>query len=124
MTYEEGAKEVLRLLALFEDRFSRQCSFYCTAEAEIDGLHFRWNPRARQIQYRESYDEQWVHAGRVFHMEVPGIVVENIQVLYDACVEEQSRVSELLSKASSTGNSFADMLLHELNGDVKHAGNQ
>ena len=124
MEYEEGAKEVLRLLGLIEERFAHHLCFYCGAEVEIDGYYFRWNPRARQLQYRESFDEQWVHAGRVFQMEVPGILVKNIQVLYDACVAEKQRVTTVLSEASSIGNDFADMLLLDLAGERRHAGNE
>ena len=118
MKYEEGAKEVLRLLSLIEERFVNQCRFYCMAKMEVDGVYFRWNPRARQIQYREGFDEQWVHAGRVFEMEIPGVLVKNIQALYDACVDEQSRVAKILSEASSTGNDFVDMLLLDQSGET------
>mgnify|MGYP003132838368 CR=1 FL=1 len=123
MEYEEGAKEVLRLLSLFEERFCNGCKFYCTAEVEIEGFFFRWNPRSRHIEYRESFDERWVHAGRVFCMEVPAVLVNNIKLLYDACIEEQGRVAKLLSEASGSGNDFADMLLLELSGENKNAGN-
>ena len=114
MEYEEGAKEVLRLLSLIEDRFVNHCRFYCVGKIEVDGVYFRWNPRARQIQYREGFDEQWVHAGRVFEMEIPGILLKNIETLYDACLSEQKRVIDVLDEASDTANDFGDRLVLSL----------
>ena len=124
MDYEVHAKEVLRLVSLFEKLFV-DSRMYCDAEIKVDGLFFRWSSRGRQLQYREEYDERWTHAARVFKMEIPGILLKNIEELYNACLAEQERVANVLSEASDTGNDFADMLLLELNREErKHAGNE
>jgi|TARA_R110000824_G_scaffold211889_6_gene398141 hypothetical protein len=124
MDYEVHAKEVLRLVSLFEGLFIRN-KIYCDASIEVDGLYFKWSSRSRQLQYRGEHDVGWTHAARVFQMEVPAILIKNVEELYSACLAEQSRVANVLSEASDTGNSFADMLLLELDEEErKHAGNE
>jgi|TARA_R110001583_G_scaffold74292_4_gene205899 hypothetical protein len=124
MDYEVHAKEVLRLVSLFEDIFTRS-SIYCDAEIRVGDVYFKWTARGRQLQYRGEHSDRWFHAARVFQMEIPALLIKNIEELYRACLAEQSRVANVLSEASETGSSFADMLLLELNEEERnHAGNE
>jgi hypothetical protein len=113
MDYALEAKEVLRLVSLMEKYFY-DMGYFCEAGIEVDGVWFRWSPRARQIQYREDLGDEWAHVSRVFRMEIPGILLKNIEDLYFACTSEQRRVASVLSEGTGAGGAFADKLAAEL----------
>ena len=120
MGYEESAKEVLRLVQFFEGLFTKS-SLYCETAIAVDvdpdgkdKIYFKWSPRVRQLQYRGSFNDSWAHAARVFEMEIPGILLKNIETLYDACLSEQKRVVNVLDEASDTANDFGDRLVLSL----------
>jgi hypothetical protein len=130
MGYGESAKEVLRLVQFFEDQFTKS-SLYCEGVIEVfadaeerDPTYFRWSPRARQIQYRDTMTCTWVHAARVFEMEIPGLLLKNVEKLYDECVSEQQRVTGILDEASDIANDFGDRLVLSLSKEDKDAGNE
>lgn len=131
MSYEESAKEVLRLVQFFEGLFTKS-SLYCETAIAVDvdpdgkdKIYFKWSPRVRQLQYRGSFNESWAHAARVFEMEIPGILLKNIEALYDACVSEQERVTAVLGEASDTGSDFGDRLVLSLSEkEDQDAGNE
>ena len=86
MGYEESAKEVLRLVQFFEGLFTKS-SLYCETAIAVDvdpdgkdKIYFKWSPRVRQLQYRGSFNDSWAHAARVFEMEIPGILLKNIEI--------------------------------------------
>lgn len=122
LDYALEAREALRLVALFEKQFY-DSGLYCGAFIDVDGVWIQWCPRSRQIQYREDLDDQWTHASRVFKMEIPGILLKNIEALYDACLSEQERVANVLSEATDIGGAFADKLASKLNEDNTDARN-
>ncbi len=132
LDYALEAREALRLVALFEKQFY-DSDLYCGAFIDVDGVWIQWCPRSRQIQYREDLDDQWTHASRVFKMEIPGILLKNIEALYvllkniealyDACLSEQERVANVLSEATDIGGAFADKLASKLNEDNTDARN-
>ena len=109
LDYATEAREALRLVSLFEKHFY-EMDFYCEAGIEVDGIWFRWSPRAKQIQYREDLNETWSHVARVFKMEIPAVMLSNIEGLFAACVAEQERVARILQEATGAGNTFADTL--------------
>ena len=131
MGYEESAKEVLRLVQFFEGLFVKS-GFYCETATAVDvdpdgkdKIYFKWSPRMRQLQYRGSFNDSWAHAARVFEMEIPGILLKNIETLYDACLSEQKRVIDVLDEASDTGNDFGDRLVLSLSEkEDQDAGNE
>lgn len=108
--YEEGAKEVLRLILFFESYFVEN-QIYCNGEVEVDGYNFRWNSSSRQFEVLSQ--DRWSSATRIHEMEVPGILLSNIEGLYEACLKEQRRIAKVLNDASDVGNEFADKLLRE-----------
>ena len=58
-------------------------------------------------------------------MEIPGILLKNIETLYDACVSEQKRVVNVLDEASDTANDFGDRLVLSLSEkEDDNAGNK
>ena len=113
LDYALEAREALRLVSLFEKYFY-EMNFYCEATYEVDGVWFRWSPRVKQIQYRESLDDEWIHVARVFKMETPALMLMNVEHLFAACVLEQERVATLLKDATGAGNAFADTLASKL----------
>ena len=106
--YEEGAKEVLRLILFFENYFVKR-QVYCNGEIEVGDHTFRWNSTSRQFEV--FFDERWSSATRIHEMEIPGILLSNIEELYDSCLKEQGRIATVLSDAARVGNEFADKLL-------------
>ena len=131
MGYEDSAKEVLRLVQFFEGLFTKS-NLYCETAIAVDvdpdgkdKIYFKWSPRLRQLQYRGSFNDSWAHAARVFEMEIPGILLKNIETLYDACVSEQERVIAVLDEASDTANDFGDRLVLSLSEkEDDNAGNK
>jgi hypothetical protein len=131
MSYEESAKEVLRLVQFFEGLFVKSglyCETAIAVDVDPDGkdkIYFKWSPRMRQLQYRGSFNDSWAHAARVFEMEIPGILLKNIEALYDACMSEQTRVTAVLGEASDTGSDFGDRLVLSLSEkEDQDAGNE
>jgi len=111
VAYELAAKEIYRLVGLFEGLFSRH-KLYCDTVIVADDVQFRWRSSHKGFEYLLcNGSASWVPVKNVFNMEIAATLLENMRTFYAAACEEQDRVTQVLESAVETGNTFASSLI-------------